>query len=85
MAQSVFSYSDVIRLTARALSASSSAVSPINFKDYASSQISSFAGSSVHSEIKTQINQVAKVYTAISKGVNHALKKYLQSQENVVN
>lgn len=36
----------------------------------------------VSEQVKTHINQVAKVYTAISKNVNYHLKKYLSLTDN---
>ncbi len=72
--QSVFSYSDVIRFTAKALILT---------------QAVNAAASSVHSQItggseqvKQNITAVAKVYTAISKNINHLLKKYI-SESNL--
>ena len=72
--QSVFSYSDVIRFTAKALTL----IQAVNA-----------AASSVHSQItggseqvKQNITAVAKVYTAISKNINHLLKKYI-SESNL--
>ena len=56
MAQSVYSYSDLIRLTAKALA-----------------QAQGLNGG----EAKSQLQSVAKVYTAVSKHINHSLKKYL--------
>ena len=67
--QSVLSYSDVIRFTAKALTLT---------------QAVNAAASSLHSQIsggseqvKQNINSVAKVYTALSKNLNHLLKKYI--------
>jgi hypothetical protein len=67
--QSVFSYSDVIRFTAKALTLTQA----VNAAT--SSAHSQITGGSEH--VKQNINLVAKVYTALSKNLNHLLKKYI--------
>ena len=68
----MFSYSDVIRLTAKTLTLTHSLHSQHH---HASSTQSQFTASS--EQVKNQLTLVAKVYTAISKNVNYQLKKYL--------
>ena len=71
--QSVFSYSDVIRLTAKTLTLTQA----LHAQHQPSSTQSQFTNAS--EQVKTQITLVAKVYTALSKNVNYNLKKYLSS------
>ena len=67
--QSVFSYSDVIRFTAKAITLTQAVNAP------ASSAHSQVTGGS--EQVKQNITSVAKVYTALSKHLNYLLKRYL--------